>query len=171
MNKGDWDFETGLHWISYVGLTLRYILGMAIWGGVAFALSAYFLGDPQLGFMEAGVHALLEYRLWLAAVAAVIFARYVYDILYLRSFRWKVGSEGVHYASGILPWRKIDNFRTYNQIFEAGYRYGFLGWLLNYGTIHIIGKEGNTSYTAQRMVAKAKRLQGEINRYLHASGG
>lgn len=167
MNEGDWDFETGLHWVSYVALTLRYIFGIAIWGGIGFALAAKFIGDQRLSFLEAGVQVVLEHQLWLAAAAVIVFARYVYDVAYLRSFCWKVGSQGVHYACGVLPWRKIDNFRTYSQLFEAGYSYGFFGWLLNYGTIHIAGKEGTTSHTAQSMVAKAKRLQGEINRYLH----
>lgn len=69
-----------------------------------------------------------------------------WQLLLNHSVAVTIGPNGVAYRSGILPWKRRENYWRYDQIYQAKYlnRPEFWGWVFRFGDLIIIGREGST---------------------------
>ena len=72
--------------------------------------------------------------------------RKILNLLSLWTMRLRVSDKHVSYSQGILPWNRFSRYWEDYQVYEALYSTPdrFLGWLFNYGNLHIVGQEGST---------------------------
>jgi hypothetical protein len=95
-----------------------------------------------------------------------------YSVALLRTYRMTITDRGVYFEGGILPWKKEERHWGYSQIYEALYRTEsqFLGWLLTFGTIVIVGREGSTKEYSITHMKNPREVSGLINERIHQSG-
>lgn len=93
----------------------------------------------------------------------------VYTLALLRTYKMTISERGVYFEGGLLPWKKDERFWTYSQIFEALYRTEnqLLGWLLRFGTIIIVGKEGSTREYSISYMHHPREASSLINERVH----
>ena len=132
-------------WVAYlrslllivllIGFTSLYI---SHWAKIHAFFLEVFANAPSF------VSALIMIIPLIAFTAGVI--KEIWQLLLNRSVAVMIGPNGVAYRSGILPWKRRENFWRYDQIYQAKYsnRPEFWGWVFRFGDLIITGREGST---------------------------
>ena len=132
-------------WVTY----LRPLLGIVLYGIFALVyvyfwsdINAFFIGSS--GDTQSGT---IGFFMALPLIGFVIGTLSdIWQVCLNRSVMISIGPGGVAYRSGILPWKREESHWRYHQIYRAMYvnQPQFLGWLLRFGDLVIVGREGST---------------------------
>lgn len=154
-------------WITYVRPVLAILVLLVLGvGHLAFYPEVMtFLRGANVA--SAGIAPGLLYAVPLLLLLAGI-AGSIWKMVVNRSHRLTITPEAVIYESGVLPWRKEQMYWKHHHIYRAVYRndHRFLGWLLRFGSLVVVGKEGSTREWTFKGLHDPKRAQLAISRYL-----
>ena len=158
-------FTTGKHWVVYMKTIAKYLSFIAI----LFLIEIY-LVLPNIEVVQKILNNInipfhLEYRYIRFigyAITLYLILELVYVLFYIKSFRWNVFQNRVYHNYGILPWKRYGRAWNREQIYDVVVKEDFFGWLLKYGTIEVIGREGVTSAYRISHIKNAIKLRDTI---------
>jgi len=144
----------GVHWFFYLIAMLRAaILILVVFLGLGFAINEGFVSPEYVDLVRMASLLVYAYVAWVLMIRLVSYA----------CIKCVVDNHGVMFKGGFLPWRKWQSCWNYGQVFSSNYTHDFLGWLLGYGRVTIVSREGAAERNWVDKIGGAKQLSAFVN--------